>query len=73
MAHQITTIGDLDVSPENLATSQIFAGATNRAQIGAYLGALAWEKSVKGATVGLVAGVLLTVGLGLYLRKSGHV
>jgi hypothetical protein len=73
MAHRITTIGDLDISPENMATSQVFAGAQNRAQIGAYMGALAWEKSVKGATVGLVAGILLTVGLGLYLRREGHV
>jgi hypothetical protein len=71
--HQITTIGDLDVSPENLATSQIFAGATNRAQIGAYMGALAWEKTVKGATVGFVAGVVLAVGVGIYLRREGHV
>jgi hypothetical protein len=73
MAHQITTIGDLDVSPENLATSQIFAGAQNRAQIGAYMGALAWEKTVKGATFGFVAGVVLAVGVGIYLRREGHV
>ena len=65
MAHQITTIGDLDASPETLSTSQVFAGAQNRSQIAAYMGALAWEKFAKGATIGFVAGAALT-GLGLY-------
>ncbi len=70
MAHEITTIGDLDVSPEAIATAEVFAGATNRTQIAAYMGALAWEKFAKGATVGFVAGAVLTIGTMLYLKKG---
>jgi hypothetical protein len=72
MGHRIQTIGDLgdlDISPEQLATSQVFAGAQNRAQIAAYMGALSWEKFSKGLTIGFVAGVIGTVAVGLYLKK----
>jgi len=70
MAHEITTIGDLDVSSEAIATSDVFAGATNRTAIAAYMGALAWEKFTKGVAFGFVGGVILTIGVGLYLKRG---
>jgi hypothetical protein len=69
MAHQITTIGDLDASPETLSTSQVFDGARNRGQIAAYMGALSWEKFAKGLTIGLVAGAAVA-GVGLYYVQN---
>lgn len=70
MSHRITTIGDLDPSPEVISTARVFDGATNRAQIAAYMGAMAWEKFAKGITIGFVAGVVGTVALSLYLKKG---
>jgi hypothetical protein len=69
MAHRITTIGDLNASPESIATSEVFAGATNRSQIAAYMGALSWEKFTKGVVVGFVAGAVGAVALNLYLKR----
>jgi hypothetical protein len=70
MAHQIATIGDLDASPEVIATSQVFAGATNRSQIAAYMGALAWEKFTKGFVGGVAVGALAVIGVSLYMNRK---
>ena len=66
--HEVVMIGDLD--PQSATTSQVFDGCANRTQIAAFMTALAWEKFVKGATVGLVAGVVLTVAVAIYVKKG---
>lgn len=63
-------IGDLgDLDPQSATTSQVFDGCTNRAAVATFITAVAWEKFVKGATIGFVAGAVGTVALMLYLKK----
>jgi hypothetical protein len=59
-----TRIGDLDLSPEAISVNDTFAGATNRTQIAAFMGAMAYEKLVKGVAVGFVGGILVAGALG---------
>jgi hypothetical protein len=63
-------IGDLDISPSAISVGQTFDGCTNRTQVAAFMSAMAWEKFVKGVTVGAIAGIALTVGVALYLKKG---
>lgn len=50
---------------------QVFAGCTNRTEVAAYMAALAFERQVRGITIGIVVGFVGALGIGWYLKGKG--
>lgn len=67
--HDVVMIGDLDISPGAISTSQVFDGCVNRTQVATFMSAMAWEKLTKGLVAGVIIGAVGTIAISIYLKK----